>query len=398
MALLNNVQGLADQYFDEALKHRRHLHANPELSFQEKETAQYVQSILKEKGISFKSDVAGHGVVGFIEGKNPNSKTIALRGDMDALPITEEVDVPYKSTKDGIMHACGHDAHTASLLGAATILNELKNEFEGSIKLIFQPAEEKFPGGASLMIEEGVLKNPEPIGIIGQHVLPELKAGLVGFRPGIFMASADEITLHIKGKGGHAAQPHKLTDTILMTAEIITGLQQVVSRRTNPNTPCVLSFGNIDTSGGYYNIIPGKVTVLGTFRTMDETWRFEAHKIIEEMTAQIAKSFGGEAKAEIQVGYPFLINNEEMTKQAMNHAVEYMGEENVVEVPIRMGAEDFAYYTHHTKGCFYRLGTGNAALNTEYGLHNSKFNIDESALKTGLGLMAWLAIRGLGNN
>jgi len=398
MSLLENVHSLADKYFDDALKHRRHLHANPELSFHEKETAKYVQSILSEKGIAFKSDVAGHGVVGYIEGKNPNLKTIALRGDMDALPITEDVDVPYKSTKDGIMHACGHDAHTASLLGAATILNELKSEFEGSIKLIFQPAEEKFPGGASLMIKEGVLKNPEPIGIIGQHVLPELKAGLVGFRPGIFMASADEITLRIKGKGGHAAQPHKLTDSILMTAEIITGLQQVVSRKTDPNTPCVLSFGDINTAGGYYNVIPDNVTVLGTFRTMDEKWRYEAHDIIREMTAQIAKSFGGEAEADITVGYPFLINNEEMTTAAMNHAVEYMGEENVVEVPIRMGAEDFAYYTHHTKGCFYRLGTGNTALNTEYGLHNAKFNIDESALKTGLGLMAWLAIRSLDNN
>ena len=255
MSLLNKVKDLSNNYFDEAVKHRRHLHANPELSFEEENTAKYVQSVLKENGVPFKGGIAGHGVVGLIEGNNPNKKTIALRGDMDALPITEENEIDYKSTNEGVMHACGHDAHTTSLLGAAHILSQLKNEFEGTVKLIFQPAEEKFPGGASLMIKEGVLKNPEPVGIIGQHVLPELEAGKVGFRPGIFMASADEITLTINGKGGHAAQPHKFTDSILMTSQIIVALQQVVSRRANPDTPCVLSFGHIETKG-YYNIIP----------------------------------------------------------------------------------------------------------------------------------------------
>jgi len=396
MALLNKVQDLAHNYFDEALKHRRHLHANPELSFEEENTAKYVQNILKTHNIPYKANVAGHGVVGIIEGKNPNSKTIALRGDMDALPITEINEISYKSTKPGIMHACGHDAHTTSLLGAAHILSNLKSDFEGTVKLIFQPAEEKFPGGASLMIKEGVLKNPEPAGIIGQHVLPELESGLVGFRPGIFMASADEITLTVNGKGGHAAQPHKFIDTILMTSQIIVALQQVVSRRANPNIPTVVSFGHIETDG-FYNIIPNKATVLGTFRTMDEAWRFEAHKLIKEIAQQTAATFGGSVDVNINVGYPFLINDENLTNAAITYAKEYMPEGKVVEVDMRMGAEDFSYYTHHTKGCFYRLGTGNEALDTKNGLHTPNFNIDESALKTGMGLMAWLALRALGN-
>jgi len=396
MPLLNNVHDLANNYFDTAVKHRRHLHANPELSFEEENTAKYIQTVLEENKVSYKANIAGHGIVALIEGKNPASKTIALRGDMDALPITEINEVPYKSTKKGLMHACGHDAHTSSLLGAAHILSKLKNDFEGTVKLIFQPAEEKFPGGASLMIKEGVLKNPTPSGIIGQHVLPELASGLVGFRSGIFMASADEITLIVKGKGGHAAQPHKFIDTILMTSQIIVALQQVVSRRANPNIPTVVSFGHIETDG-YYNIIPSTATVLGTFRTMDEQWRFEAHEIIKEIAHQTAASFGGSVEVNINVGYPFLINDETLTNAATEHAKEYMPEGKVVEVDIRMGAEDFSYYTHHTKGCFYRLGTGNEALNTTNGLHTPNFNIDESALKTGMGLMSWLALRALGN-
>jgi len=396
MLLLNNVHDLANNYFDTAVKHRRHLHANPELSFEEENTAKYIQTVLEENKVSYKANIAGHGIVALIEGKNPASKTIALRGDMDALPITEINEVPYKSTIKGVMHACGHDAHTSSLLGAAHILSKLKNDFEGTVKLIFQPAEEKFPGGASLMIKEGVLKNPEPSGIIGQHVLPELASGLVGFRSGIFMASADEITLIVKGKGGHAAQPHKFIDTILMTSQIIVALQQVVSRRANPNIPTVVSFGHIETDG-YYNIIPSTATVLGTFRTMDEKWRFEAHEIIKEIAHQTAASFGGSVEVNINVGYPFLINDETLTNAATEHAKEYMPEGKVVEVDIRMGAEDFSYYTHHTKGCFYRLGTGNEALNTTNGLHTPNFNIDESALKTGMGLMSWLALRALGN-
>jgi len=396
MALLENVQDLAHNYFDKVVKHRRHLHANPELSFEEENTAKYVQSVLKEHNIPYKSNIAGHGVVALIKGKNANSKTIALRGDMDALPITEINEVSYKSTKPGVMHACGHDAHTSCLLGAAHILSKLKNEFEGTVKLIFQPAEEKFPGGASLMIKEGVLKNPEPSGIIGQHVLPELESGYVGFRPGIFMASADEILMKVQGKGGHAAQPHKFIDTILMTSQIIVALQQIVSRRTNPNVPCVLSFGHIETNG-YFNIIPNTVTVMGTFRTMNEKWRFEAHELIKEIAQQTAAAFGGTVDVNIEVGYPFLINDENLTNAAISHAKEYMPEGKVVEVDVRMGAEDFSYYTQHTKGCFYRLGTGNALLNTTNGLHTPNFNIDENALKAGMGLMSWLAIRGLGN-
>lgn len=390
--LIELIKQKAKSYSEEVIEIRRHLHQNPELSFKEYNTSNYIQNYLNKLGIEFKNGVVDTGIVALIKGKNPEAKTIALRADIDALPIQEENTVNYKSINEGVMHACGHDVHAASLLGAAKILNEVKEEFEGTIKLIFQPGEEKLPGGASLMIKEGVLQNPTPKAIIGQHVFPDLPAGKVGFKPGMYMASCDEIYVTIKGKGGHAALPHTFIDPIFISSSIITNLQQIVSRRAKPSTPTVLSFGKINSKGGATNIIPDEVYLEGTFRTMDETWREEAHILIKQIATDIAKTMGGECIIDIKKGYPFLKNDESLTTQSILFAKEYLGEENVIDLELRMTGEDFAFYAQQIPGCFYRLGTGKST-----GLHTSTFNIDEKSIETSIGLMSWMAISNLFN-
>jgi len=389
--LSQKIHKLAESVAPEVVLMRRHLHANPELSFQEYQTSAYVQEKLQALGIPFQAGVAGTGVVGMIAGKHAGP-VVALRADMDALPIVEANRVPYASTQAGVMHACGHDAHTASLLGAAAILQECRDDLKGSIKLIFQPGEERLPGGASLMIKEGVLENPTPNHIIGQHVMPLLDVGKVGFRSGMYMASADEITMTVRGKGGHAAMPHLNVDTVLITSHILVALQQIVSRVANPTIPSVLSFGKI-TANGAFNIIPNEVVVLGTFRTMNEKWRKEAHIRMKEMAADIAKAMGATVDFDIHVGYPFLVNDEQITRAARHHAEAYMGTENVVDLDLWMAAEDFAYYSQVTKACFYRLGTRNEAKGILSAVHTPTFDIDETALETGCGLMAYLALQ-----
>ncbi len=373
---------------------RRYLHAHPELSFQEEKTMAYVSERLSDLGISHTTNVGGYGIVGIIEGKNPSSKTIALRGDMDALPIWEKNEVEYASCNPGIMHACGHDVHTTNLLGAARLLNEIKEHFEGTVKLIFQPAEERLPGGASIMIKDGVLENPAVETIVGQHVLPQMEAGKVGFRPGIYMASCDEIFITVKGPGGHGAQPNLTIDTVLVASHIVVALQQVVSRRANPIIPSVLSIGKI-IGNGATNVIPGEVHMEGTLRTFDEAWRAEAKQYIQDIVEGVARSMGAEVELRIEHGYPYLQNNDELTNQSIEWAKEYMGEENVEILPIRMTAEDFSYYTQIVPACFYRLGTGNIAKGITSSIHTPTFDIDESALKIGAGLMAWLAYKQL---
>jgi amidohydrolase len=373
---------------------RHHLHAHPELSFQEKETSAFVSVRLSEMGIPFQAGIAGTGVVGMIEGKNPGSRVLALRADMDALPITEENNVPYKSTRPGVMHACGHDVHTASLLGAARILQEVRNDFEGSIKLIFQPGEERIPGGASLLIKEGVLENPAPSSILGQHVMPGLAVGKVGFREGLYMASADEIYLTIHGKGGHGAVPHQAVDVVAIMAQLITALQQVVSRSANPTIPSVLSFGKVEANG-VTNVLPNSVYLEGTFRTMDEEWRARAHEKIRAITEGICSAYGARADLEIRKGYPFLLNDPALTRKSKASAIAYMGKDNVVDLDMWMAAEDFAYYSQAMPGCFYRLGTRNESRGIVSGVHTPTFDIDEAALETGCGLMAWLALEEL---
>jgi amidohydrolase len=390
----NDIKALAGKFLPDVVEVRRHMHAHPELSFQEFETSAYIQSKLTEWGIPFKNNIVKTGIVATIEGKNPGSKTIALRADIDALPIVEENDVPYKSVNTGVMHACGHDAHTSSLLGAARILNTLKDNFDGTVRMLFQPGEERIPGGAKLMIEEGVLENPRPHSIIGQHVLPQLEAGKVGFKGGMFMASADEIYVTVHGKGGHGAMPHLAIDPVLIAAHIVVTLQQVVSRRSNPLTPTVLTFGKV-VANGSTNIIPNEVYMEGTFRTMNEEWRAKAHEIMKKTAETLAESMGATCEFKILKGYPFLVNDEDLTERARTAAIEFLGAENVVELESRMTAEDFAYYTQLMPACFYRLGTGNAARNITSGIHTPTFDIDESSLETGMGLMAYLAVKEL---
>ena len=393
--LKDKIKSLAKAYKEEVIANRRHLHANPELSFEEYNTAKYVKEKLQEIGISKIESKADTGWAALIEGKNPNKRVVALRADMDALPIIEANDVSYKSQNPGVMHACGHDAHTASLLGAAKILNEVKDDFEGTIKLIFQPGEEVAPGGASLMIADKVLENPRPNGIIGQHVMPFIEVGKVGFRPGIYMASADEIYVTVKGKGGHAAMPETLIDPVLIASHLIVALQQVVSRAASPKIPSVLSFGRVEALGAT-NVIPNEVKIQGTFRTLDEDWRAKAHEKMLSIAHGIVEGMGGEVDFDIKQGYPFLKNDPELTQRSHLAAIEYLGEENVLDLDIWMAAEDFAFYSQEIEGCFYRLGTRNEAKGITSGVHTPTFDIDEDALEIGSGLMAFLAVSELG--
>lgn len=391
--LSQKIKALAKANSHDTVGIRRHIHANPELSFEEHNTAAYVEQVLQSYGLETKR-LAETGVVALISGQNPGSRTIALRADLDALPITEQNAVDYKSKNAGVMHACGHDVHTASLLGAARILQELRTEFEGTVKLVFQPGEEKFPGGASVMIKEGVLQNPAPAGIMGQHVFPMLPAGKVGFRSGMYMASADEIYVTVKGKGGHAALPELNVDPVLIAAHLVVALQQIVSRHASPKVPTVLSFGKVEALGAT-NVIPNEVKLEGTFRTMDETWRKEAHQRIRQLAEGLCESMGGSCDIDIKFGYPFLKNDPELTGRAREAAEAYLGAENVVDLDLWMGAEDFAYYSQEVAACFYRLGTRNEARGITSGVHTPTFDIEESALEIGSGLMAWLAIQEL---
>ncbi len=390
MSIVDKIKNLAQVYTNDLVAIRRHLHANPELSFEEYETSAFVADKLR----SFKLEpkiMANTGLVVTIEGKNPGSKVVGLRADMDALPIVEANDVPYKSRREGVMHACGHDAHTTSLLGAARILNELRDQFEGTVKLVFQPGEERLPGGASIMIKEGVLQNPAPSRMIGQHVLPMMPAGKVGFRPGMYMASTDELYMTVYGKGGHGAMPEQNIDPVVIMAHIIVALQQIVSRAANPKVPTVLSFGKVIANGAT-NVIPNEVKLEGTFRTMDEKWRAEAHRRMVKMAEGIAESMGGRCEFEVRKGYPYLMNEPELTLRLRQKAVEYLGEENVVDLDMWMAAEDFAYFTQEVDACFYRLGTGNIERGITSSVHTPTFDIDESSLPIGAGLMAYLAI------
>ena len=392
-SLLEKIKALSNSIAEETVANRHHLHMHPELSFQETATQAYVEKQLNAWGIP-NSRLANTGVVGIIEGKNPGKKVVALRADMDALPITETNDVPYKSTNPGVMHACGHDVHTSSLLGTAHILQQLKDEFEGTIKLIFQPAEEKAPGGASIMIKEGVLENPKPVSIFGQHVATNVPVGKIGFREGMYMASTDELYIKVIGKGGHGAMPDACIDPIVIASHIIVAMQQIISRNKNPKFPSVLTFGKIEGLGAT-NVIPDEVNIAGTFRAMDETWRAEGLAKMKKLAEGIAEAMGGEAIFDVLKGYPFLQNDPELTRKAKAAAVAYMGEENVVDLDLWMAGEDFAFYTHHVDACFYRLGIRNEAKGIISGVHTPTFDIDEDALAIGPGLMAWLAVNEL---
>lgn len=393
--LKNKILQLATAIHPEVVATRRHLHQHPELSFHEYQTSAFVAAKLDELNIPFEK-MADTGLVALIKGAKPSDHVLALRADMDALPINETNDVPYRSKNEGIMHACGHDVHTASLLGAARIFTELKNEFCGTIKLIFQPAEEKLPGGASLMIGEGVLQNPVPQAVIGQHVMPMIDAGKVGFRVGKYMASTDELYVTVTGKGGHGAQPQQNIDPVLIASHIIVALQQIVSRVADPKSPSVLSFGKVIANGAT-NVIPNEVYMEGTFRTMDEEWRERAHSKMKKIAEGIADAMGGSCEFKIVKGYPYLINEEKLTAEVRAYAEEYLGKHNVVDLDIWMAAEDFAYYSQAADACFYRLGTRNEARGITSSVHTPTFDVDEDALRVSTGLMAYITLKRLGN-
>jgi len=387
---LEEIKKISAKYSENVINIRHHLHKNPELSFHETQTSAYISKFLSDNKIPFKKGFAKNGLMAIIKGAK-KGKTIALRADIDALPVKELNTCSYKSKNDGVMHACGHDVHTASLMGAALILNELKKELQGTFLLIFQPAEEKLPGGAKQMLEEGIFKEYKPDVVLAQHVNPAMQAGTVGFKSGMYMASTDEIYLTVKGKGGHAAMPHELIDTVFIASQIIVSLQQIVSRKAFAAVPTVLSFGKFIANGAT-NVIPDEVTIDGTFRTMNETWRKKALEEISKMAKSIAESMGGKCDVRIMHGYPSLINDDNVTKKAKILSEQFLGKKNVSDMNIRMTAEDFSYFTQKYPGTMYRLGTAGKAVNTKLPLHSSRFDVDESVLSYSHGLLAWLAV------
>ena len=385
------IQQLAKQYSQEFIEIRRHIHAHPELSFQEVETAAFVRKKLDAWGIEYTAHVGGEGVVAIVKGNNPSSRSVALRGDMDALPIEENTGVEYQSKNKGVMHACGHDVHTTCLLGAAKILNELKDHWNGTLTLVFQPAEEKLPGGASIMLKEGLFSKEKPQKMLAQHVFPELPVGKVGITPGAYMASSDELYITVKGKGGHGAKPDHTVDPVLITSHLIIALQQVVSRWSNPITPSVLTIGKVNANGAT-NVIPSEVTMEGTFRTFDENWRSDAHQRMIALAKGLVEGMGGTVEFRIERGYPVVYNDPEVTAVSRNIAEDYLGKDNVVTLERRATAEDFAYFSQVVPGCFYRLGTASENGDNRFSVHHPQFNIDEKAIELGMGLMAYMAI------
>ncbi len=389
--LKEKIKSLSNSYLHEVISIRRHLHSFPELSFEEFKTAEFIAIKLKEYGIPFISGIAKTGIIATLTGKNPLGKTIALRADMDALPVTEKNDVEYKSTNKGIMHACGHDVHMSCVLGAAKILNELKGEFEGTIKILFQPSEEMFPGGALAMINEGALNNPKVENVFGQHVLPQLESGKIGLKPGKYMASTDEIFITIKGKGGHAATPELYINPISIATTVLSELEKEFIKNKPADSISLLAFGKI-SGEGKTNIIPDEVKIEGTLRTFDEVWRVNAKEIIYSLTSRIAKKMKGDCEVRISKGYPTLVNDEELTNKVKQLAIEFLGKENVIDQEMRMTAEDFAYFSQKVPSCFYRLGTSNEEKGIVSNIHTSTFDVDENCMLVGMGLMAWVAV------
>ena len=386
------IRQKAEEYFDEVVSIRRHIHQHPELSKQEKNTMDFISGKLSEYSIPFTDNVGGYGIVGIIEGHDQQGLCVALRADMDALPINETNEVGYKSVNPGVMHACGHDVHIACLLGAAKILNSLRNEFRGKVKLFFQPSEETYPGGAIRMIQNGAMQNPKPDFVLAQHVFPFLSAGQVGFRPGMFMASTDEFFITVKGKGGHGAMPQTAIDPILIASHIVIALQQIVSRNANPLVSTVVTVGKI-TGEGRTNVIPETVRLEGTIRTFDEAWRSKVHETLRRIANGTAEAMGGSCDITIDRGYPFLFNNEELTTRLTSMATEYLGENNVKPMEQKMGAEDFAYFANEVPGCLFGLGIADPSVGTGPNLHTAGFHVDESSIQTGMAMLAWMAMK-----
>ena len=385
-----HIQKILNQQKEFIRNTYRHLHAHPELSFEEHETAAFICRQLENMQIPYRSGIAGTGILARIEGRNPEKRCIALRADMDALPVCENVNIDWKSKNENVMHACGHDAHTACLLGAAAVLNEIRNDFEGTLLLVFQPGEEKAPGGARLMLEAGIFDDYKPELIIAQHVSVDFPTGTMAFLPGKIMASADEVHVKVKGKGGHGALPHLVYVTVLATAQTLVALQQVKSRLCHPLTPMVLTFGKL-IAGGAQNIIPHEVQLSGTFRTFDEKWRHEALAHIRRIITETTAAYGCTADIDIPDGYPCVVNDLEITQKALAFTEEWVGKENTLTLEPRMTSEDFAFFSQKYPATFYRFGVKGEINADSGGLHSATFRIDEEALQTGAGGMAWLA-------
>lgn len=397
MNLKNIILQKADELHREIKDIRQYLHAHPELSFKEKETSIYIRQLLDQWGIEYRYPFVETGLLAILNGKEEEGKVVALRTDMDALPIIEMNQVDFASRNTGVMHACGHDVHMATLLGAMKILSSLRDQFSGKILFIFQPGEEKAPGGAKLMMEEGIFNDIKPDIILGQHVMPDFNSGKVGFKPGNYMASSNEIFITVKGKGGHAALSANIKDPVLMASRILISLQEEIHSQSPKGVPCVLSFGKV-IAGGAVNVIPDQVTLEGTFRTMDENWRNEAHRLIRQIAERITASMGGSAEIEILPGYPVLYNDPKVTAQSRAFASELLGEEHIIDMDIRMTSEDFAWFSHSYPSMMYRLGVKSPSSEEIFPLHTNTFRVDESALKTGAAMMSWLALKFLTSN
>ena len=393
MKIQEQIKELAKHHFGDVIALRRHLHQYPELSKQEKETANFICNYLgKLQGVSFRRDIAGHGICGFVEGK-PANKCVALRADMDALPICENTNLDFKSKNEGVMHACGHDVHMSVLLGAITILSELREQFSGKVMFIFQPSEEHYPGGAITMLNAGIFNNITPSKIFALHTTPEMDTGKIGIKEGKYMASTDEIYIEVRGKGGHGATPELDIDPIVAASHVVIALQTLVSRNANPTMPTTFSVGRF-IAEGRTNIIPSKVDLECIIRTFDEDWRKQAHKLIHRIAENTAKAYGATADVFIDHGYPYVYNNPELVKEARTIAKEYLGEENVLDINMRMTAEDFSYFAQKVPACYFRLGTriaGKPITN----LHTANFDVDERCLEYGMGITALFAIKGL---
>lgn len=387
MDLEQKIKNLTSELFPYLIDVRRYLHQNPELSFKEFNTSKYLQTQLSNHNISFIANIAGTGIVATIEGQNPKSNCILLRADMDALPIQETNNVTYKSKNDGVMHACGHDVHSTCILGAAIIINKLKNQLKGTVKIIFQPGEEVLPGGAKLMIDEGILENPKVDKAIALHVFPNLEVGKVGFKEGMYMASTDELYLTINGKGGHAAMPSEYINPLIIASEILLKINEEFMVNPKNNIPTVVAFGKIKGDGAT-NVIPDSVIIDGTFRTMDENWRQQAHLKLQEIVNEFSKKYNIQSEIKIVKGYPYLVNESALTQTCRSKAISILGKDNVIELPLRMTAEDFAYITQKVPSCFFRLGTGNKNKKITASVHTSNFDVDENSLKVGVELLS----------
>jgi amidohydrolase len=388
----NQIDTLTQKYLHEAIDFRRHLHQYPELSFQEHKTARWIGQQLTLLKIEHRMGVGGNSIIAKLESNPEQGLAIALRADFDALPIQEETHLPFESHHAGVMHACGHDFHTASLLTTAKVLNDSKSLWNGTIYLIFQHAEEVLPGGAIAVLNDHPFDGPQPIAIVGQHVAPELPVGSIGLKSGRYMASSDEIYIKIHGKGGHGALPQHINDTVLASAQMIVNLQQVSARLAPPTIPTVLSFGRFIANGAT-NVIPDLVQIEGTFRTFDENWRSKAHEHIIHIAGSTAESYGCTCQTEIRKGYPVLRNDEDLYQKARAVALDFVGGKQLVELDYRMTSEDFSYYSQAYPSLFYRIGVGHADESKNHPLHSSKFSLNEAGFENAIGMMVRLAIK-----